>query len=51
MNHPTEAEEKAIFDRATEKPSKVKEEVFIQLKERLNRRIPACRGGQDDDPV
>ena len=30
---------------------KDREEVFRQLKEWLNRRSPACRGGQNDDPV
>ncbi len=32
-------------------PDKDKEEVFRRLKEWLNRRIPACRGGHDDDSV
>ena len=32
-------------------PGKVTEEVFIRLKEWLNRRSPACQGGQNDDPA
>ena len=32
-------------------PAEDREEVFIRLKEWLDRRIPASHGGHDDDPV